>query len=98
MKVRVCGPNLNIQSKGTFHVHADGCGDLTKYGPGRKHGGDRNGEDEMVVDMECALDVSKAVYSDHAGDDNEPGSHEWWEYLENAVNDFHFAPCVKGAT
>lgn len=96
MNVRVCGPNLRDQSKGQFDVHADGCADLSKYGPGRRKGGDRNGEVEMLVDAATYKDVSEAVYADHACDDNEYDSPGYHEYLESAVQDFHFAPCVKG--
>lgn len=95
MKVRVCGPNLRDQSKGQFHVHADGCADLSKYGPGRKNGGDRNGEDEMVLDANSKLRVAEWVYDDCACDENEWNSEGYWEYLKYAVQDFHFAPCVK---
>lgn len=97
MKVRVCGPNLNDQRRGTFHVHADGCGDLTKYGPGRKYGGDCRGEREMLVDAETAVDVVWAVYTDHLHEGY--GEDERDKVAEEWVSDFHFAPCVtlKGA-
>ena len=93
MRVRVCGPNLRIQSKGTFHVHADGCADLTKYGPGRKYGGDTNGEFETTLVVETYRDVSEAIYADIIDEQDPEDGVDW---AEAYISDFHFAPCTKG--
>jgi len=94
MQVTIFGPNLNsaAQRKGQFHVHAAGCADCKHYGPGTKHGGEDKG---WTINAAAPIDVSLAVYADHAGDDNEPESQDWWDYLDSALRDFHFAPCVK---
>lgn len=93
MRVTICGPNLNDQTRGTFHVHAEGCGDLTKYGPGRKYGGEERGEREMTVEADTRVDVVWAVYADHLeegyDEDERDATAERW------VSDFHFAPCVR---
>jgi hypothetical protein len=93
MRVRVCGPNLNDQSKGTFHVHADGCADLKKYGPYRKYSGEVNGEAEMPVDDATVLRVVCWTYADQI---NEQPEDERAQYVDNLVNDFWFAPCTDG--
>ena len=87
MNVRVCGPNLNDQSKGSFHVHRDGCRDLDHYGPGRRFGGDMYGQDEMLINDATVMKVVCDVYADQleeSGDDP-----------ESYVNDFWFAPCCS---
>ena len=89
MKVRVVGPNLRDDSKGTFHVHADGCKDLTKYGPGRRLGGDCKGEEEMLLDVDTAVEVVEATYADQLSENPDVVASDW-------LYDFHFAPCVKG--
>lgn len=89
MNVRIAGPNLNDQSKGTFHVHRDGCADLRKYGPGRREGGEFPGEDEMLVTDATKLGVVTAVYADHIAEDPELTA-------EQLLSDFWFAPCTKG--
>lgn len=87
--VVVCGPNLSsaAQRKGDLHVHAEGCGDLKHYGPGRKFGGDTNGEQETKLRVNDKTEVAESVYSDHI----EEGGDTAADYLSS----FHFAPCVK---
>ena len=31
MRVTICGPNLEDQSRGSFHVHSADCGDLQRH-------------------------------------------------------------------
>ena len=62
MDVRVCGPNLRHQNKGTFHVHAHDCGDLKHYGPGGKYGGDQDGMNEQLVIDATVMKIVFAVY------------------------------------
>jgi hypothetical protein len=88
MKVRIVGPNLRDQTKGTFHVHADGCADLTKYGPGRRFGGDLAGERETLLDAASEIDVVEFVYADQLAENPDVEAEEW-------ISDFHFAPCVR---
>ena len=71
-----------------MHVHADGCGDLTKYGPGRQYGGEVNGEDEMLVEAACRRDCVEAVYP--PGDFQYDADTEWTHY-----DDLHVAPCCS---
>lgn len=80
-RVVIVGPNLRDQSKGTFHVHAEGCADL-KRSPNLRH------EDQsMVVEATSLIDVEQYIYGPDAGDfDVEPGT---------VLDDFHFAPCVN---
>lgn len=80
-RVVIVGPNLNDQSKGTFHVHAEGCADL-------KRDPNMRGEDQsMVVTAATRVDVADYIYGEDAGDfDGTP---------ESNLPDFHFAPCVN---
>ncbi len=98
MNVRVCGPNLNDQRKGQFHVHADGCADLAHYGPGRRHGGDYDGAGEMLVADATVRKVVYAVYDngilDEAAADGERTKDE---IADDYASDFWFAPCCAGS-
>lgn len=87
--VVVCGPNLSsvAQRKGDLHVHAEGCGDLKHYGPGRKFGGDTNGEQEAKLRVSDLTEIAEHCYSDQIA---ESGDH-----AEEYLSSFHFAPCVK---
>jgi hypothetical protein len=78
MRVHVCGPNLRDQSKGEFHVHADGCADLGKYGPGKPYGG----EEPWALDVSDRLGIVGEVY------DWIPA-----EEASAYLGEFHFAPC-----
>jgi hypothetical protein len=84
-KVHIVGPNLVDQSKGSFHVHAVGCGDMKRMAK-------RDPEFALELEQEasaseyCTLtEICDAVYDP---DDFECESGEY-------LNDFHFAPCVK---
>lgn len=87
-KVVVFGPNLIDQSKGQFHVHAEGCGDAKHYGRDGKYGGeDRDG---WTLDVETRDDVVHEVYppDEFSYDpDTETGDY---------ASDLWFAPCLKG--
>lgn len=96
MDVRVCGPNLNYQDKGTFHVHADGCQDLRKYGLGTQFGGETDGNQEMLVKDATVVEVVKAVYDNGIIDENVATGASRSEVISDLALDFWFAPCVKG--
>lgn len=83
MLVRIFGPNLNNQSKGSFHVHAADCADCKKYGNGRL-----GGETHMADPREVATryDVVEFVYDDMINCNDK-------STIEDYVDDFHFAPC-----
>jgi hypothetical protein len=78
--VVVCGPNLRDQSKGSFHVHAAGCADLTRSATREPEYA--NG---WALTVGTRLDVAGEVYADmidESGDD-----------AASYVDDFHFFPC-----
>jgi hypothetical protein len=90
-RITICGPNLNDQNKGQFHVHAAGCGDLKHYGPGRKLGGEDGG---WEIEVDSRLDASAAVYADHLSDHGlSTADAEGTAMLRDWLSDFHFAPC-----
>jgi hypothetical protein len=60
MKVVICGPNLNDQRKGQFHIHAAGCHDLVKNA--RREPEYKNG---WTIDAHSREDVVRNIYSDH---------------------------------
>lgn len=95
MNVRVIGPNLRDQSKGSFHVHADGCAHLGNYGPGRKLGGDVEGDREMLVTDATVVKVVFATYADQIGESVGDEFESVVDALERGgyVEDFYFAPC-----
>lgn len=111
MDVRICGPNLNDQSKGTFHVHADGCPDLRKYGPQYRgadaKGGDINGNREMLVTNASVRAVVMETYADQIREEIEnrlSGMSGYSdadvkkltdEVVDSYASDFHFAACCK---
>jgi len=97
MNVRIMGPNLNsaAQAKGDFHVHADGCGDCSKYGPGRKFGGGLNGEKEMLVKDATVRSIILAVYDNGIIDESVGEYGGTRESVTDSFRcDFYFAPCV----
>lgn len=79
--VKVYGPNLADQSKGSFHVHAEGCGVKV-----RTLGGGFD-EHPMVFEASSKTEVADETYADHIGEGSmEPGE---------GLSDHHFCPCVK---
>jgi hypothetical protein len=94
MDVRICGPNLWDQTKGTFHVHADGCRDLARYGPNKSMGGDVPGEQEMLVKDATMIDVVESVYANQLDETaTEEDSRE--TIREEWVSDFYFHACCQ---
>lgn len=56
MKVTVIGPNLRDQSKGQFHVHAEGCRDIARqfsYVPK---------QDMWTIEATSQVDIAGNVY------------------------------------
>ena len=81
MRVVICGPNLNDQSKGQYHVHAEGCADLRRMA---------NREPEYTrgwaIDAETRDDAVMGVYEDMIlYNDQDP--------IEFFRHDLHFFPC-----
>jgi hypothetical protein len=97
MDVRICGPNLRYQHKGTFHVHQDGCNDLKTYGPGLPQGGDTLGIMEMLVTDATICKVVEAVYDNGIIDEHLADGDDHEEVINNLVGDFWFAPCCNPA-
>jgi hypothetical protein len=108
MHVVICGPNLNDQRKGTFHVHASGCHDLVKNA--RREPEYRNG---WVVDVNSREDIVRAIYSDHIAEHqaeldwmrNNPDSDDAKRYTKDGhdipkvadwrhYDDVYLFPCV----
>lgn len=82
MRVVICGPNLNDQSKGQFHAHAEGCADLRRMAsrePEYRHG--------WTVEVETRIEVGDNIYEDHIG--------EGTMLSGEGVDDVHFFPCLK---
>lgn len=87
MRVVVFGPNLSsaAQQKGYMHVHAEGCEDCRKYGPGKLFGGEDHG---WAIVVATRKEVVTAIYSP---DDFEyDADTEWRDY-----DDLFVAPCVQ---
>ena len=78
----IVGPNLPRKALATFHVHAEGCLDLSRgwLAP--------YVDDLPAFEAECLLDVEAFIY-DFAPDENE--GYELGDYID----EFHFSPCVK---
>lgn len=97
MDVRICGPNLSKQDKGSFHVHADGCADLRKYGPqyrGRDgYGGDLNGNRELLVTDATVESCVLAVYDNGIIDERVEEGQKREDAIQSLISDFWFAPC-----
>jgi hypothetical protein len=96
MKVRVCGPNLSsvAQKRATFHVHADGCRDLSKYGPYKVMGGDRPGDEETLLDVDSQLEAVHIVYSDQIDEAvNDIRGQTRDDIASDYISDFWFASC-----
>jgi len=83
--VTIVGPNLRDQSKGTFHVHAEGCRDLTRLA--RSEPEVRNG---WTIRADSIRDIVEAVYDPDCFQYDPASEEEYAPY----VQDFHFAPCV----
>lgn len=88
MRVTICGPNLQDQSKGQFHIHAAGCADLKRHAhrePEYRHG--------WTISAASQLDVAAEVYSDIMAEHE--GADDGLDKPEAYVSEFHFFPCTK---
>lgn len=83
MRVTICGPNLNDQSKGQFHIHAADCADLKKHA--QREPEYRNG---WTIEASSRDEVGDSIYEDHI----EEGSMDPGE----GTSDCHFFPCTAG--
>ena len=83
MRVTICGPNLRDQSKGTFHVHAEGCADLKRHAH-------REPEyrDGWTINAESREAVADEVYADIIDENPDSTAADY-------VSDFHFFPCCN---
>lgn len=84
MRVHIIGPNLRDQSKGDFHVHAEGCADVQRNPEYQVP--DYDTDRKLVYDVTSQRDVSEFIYSDMIGE----GSMTW----QDGVDTFHLSPCV----
>jgi hypothetical protein len=94
-RVAVIGPNLYDQTKGSFHVHAEDCGDIKHYGRHRKFGGDYDPKYDNI-DAETYADVAIYVYDNGILDEMQYDGTTFEEAVNECLTDFWFAPCVKG--
>lgn len=84
MKVHIIGPNLPDQSKGSFHVHAEGCTDVHRN---REYAAPDYAEDRAhPVEVASKLDAAEFVYSDQIAEGGMDANE--------GVADLWFAPCV----
>jgi hypothetical protein len=80
MMVTVCGPNLRDQSKGQFHVHAEGCADLLRS----REPEYRNG---WTIEASTRDQVGDDIYADMIAE----GSMESGE----GTSECYFFPCCS---
>jgi hypothetical protein len=84
----VCiGPNLPDQSKGSFHVHAAGCADVTRSPDyrSREFASDKTNS----ITIETLTDLVEYVYADQLAEDEESSASDY-------ASDFYLFPCVRG--
>jgi hypothetical protein len=84
MRVTICGPNLNDQSKGQFHAHHADCADLVRGArgpePEYRHG--------WTIEAETKIEVADSIYEDHIGE----GTMDSGEGLDDV---YFFSCCSK---
>jgi hypothetical protein len=80
MLVSIAGPNLLDQSKGTFNVHAAGCGDIK-----RSRDIAFRSDHLLTEDVQSRVEVAELIYDNGIMQEDETGA----DYLF----DFWFAPC-----
>lgn len=85
MKVHIIGPNLPDQSKGSFHVHAEGCADVERSVNYRSP--DFATDKRITWEARSQLDVAAQTYADQIAE----GSMT----AEDGVFDMHFFPCCQ---
>lgn len=84
MKVSVIGPNEVVDGF-TFHIHAEGCRDISGYGPLERN---------WSFDAQSVQHVTEELFSDFIGSDetaDDDGKYTTWE---DYVNEVRFFPCV----
>ncbi len=84
MRVHIIGPNLIDQSKGSFHVHKEGCADTRK----REYSLHRE-DTTRAYEVKSQADVVTTTY--------DPGDFEYDENTDEIngyLADIWFAPCV----
>lgn len=80
MRLIIVGPNLLDQSKGDYHVHADGCGHLSTDANIRYE------DQSWTGDYSSRVEVADDVYPP-ADFDCDSGAY---------VDTIYFAPCTRG--
>lgn len=83
--ITICGPNLRDQSKGDFHAHAAGCGDLTR-GAAREPEY-RNG---WTIEAASRREVTEHIYP------TDEFEYEYADDGETYESNIHFFPCTAG--
>lgn len=89
MLVKIAGPNLRDQSKGQFHVHASGCGDLVR---GCRSEPEYTRADEL--DIVAWQAVVGFIYGDIV-DEHVAEGEDQEQVLSDLLGDIHFFPCCK---
>lgn len=87
--VVICGPNLNNQAKGQFHVHTADCADLDKM---KRREPAYRPENRMALVADSRQEIVEWLYDDHMNEEaRERGSEpDWREY-----DDIYLFPCLK---
>lgn len=88
MRVKICGPNLNDQSKGDFHVHAADCADLVRHArrePEYQYGW----ESEANTQVEVAEEIFSDIMAENEGE---------WAKPEAYFSSIYFFPCCNELT
>lgn len=80
-RVTIVGPNLRDQSKGDFHVHAAGCGDLARDPNLRRE------DQSWSIDAPSRLAIADAIYEDIIAENPDTTASDY-------LSSLHFAPCV----
>lgn len=83
MRVAILGPNgIN---DATFHVHVEGCRDISRYG---------RLEREWSFDTDSVQHATEVIFSDFIGTEETftEGRHTTWE---DYVHEIRFFPCVE---
>lgn len=69
--VIVLGPNLPDQSKGDFHVHAEGCRDIARYPRSIRDGG-------TPLDVSSVEEISAVIYDFE--ENPEQYAHDFYDF------------------
>lgn len=88
MRVHIIGPNLPDQTKGSFHIHAEGCEDVKRS---RNYRGPEFESDRAnTVDVESLTDVIAYTMADQLDEEEDDFDPLTWS------GDFYVFPCVTG--